>query len=131
MFPHFASWQSVAERGRPGRSNQGNHHGMNGLIGNFPSFHDSRLDNVKCWLLGVRSLTNRPYLVISSRKTKGSVIPHTERTCLSEELANVSQVRTNANIQTTPVDWAVRKGRGASPSWAPRQSFSMSYMSNH
>ena len=92
-----------------------------------------------CWLLDVRSLPNPPDSVISSPKTKGSVIPHTEWTCSSEELANVSQVRTNVNIQTTPVEWAVRKGGegltcharlNRSPSWAPHKSFSMYYMSN-
>ena len=30
-----------------------------------------------------------------------------------EDSANVSQGRTNVNIQSTPVEWAVRKGVGA------------------
>ena len=44
-------------------------------------------------------------------KTKGSVIPQAEWSW-SEDLANVSQGRTNVNIQSTPVEWAVRKGGG-------------------
>ena len=113
--------------------------GSNGTIVPFVTSDDSRPDNETCWLLEVRSLTNPPDSVISSPKTKGSVIPHTEWTCSAEELANVSQGRTNVNIQTTPVEWAVRKGGGGltcharlnrSPSRAPHQSFSMSYMSN-
>ena len=86
----------------------------NGTIVPFVTSDDPRRAHETCWLLDVRSLTNPPDSVISSPKTKGSVtvIPHTEWTCLSEELANVSQVRTNVNIQTTPVEWAVRKGGG-------------------
>ena len=66
-------------------------------------------------LLDVRSLTNPPESVISSPKTKGSVIPQAEWSWSSENLANVSQGRTNVNIQSTSVEWAVRKGGGASP----------------
>ena len=34
----------------------------------------------------------------------------------SDDSANVSQGRTNVNLQTTPVEWAVRKGgEGGSP----------------
>ena len=48
-------------------------------------------------------------------KTKGTVIPQAEWSWSSEESVNVSQGRTNVNIQSTPVEWAVRKGGGASP----------------
>ena len=34
---------------------------------------------------------------------------------VSEDSANVSQGRTNVNIQSTPVEWAVSKGGGALP----------------
>ena len=64
-----------------------------------------------CWLLDVRSLTNPPDSVISSPKTKGSVIPQAEWSS-SEDSANVSQGRSNVNIQSTPVEWAVRKVGG-------------------
>ena len=84
----------------------------NGTIMPFVTFDDPRGDHETCWLLDARSLTNPPDSVISSPKTNGSVILHTEWTCSSEELANVSQGRTNVNIQTTPVVWAVRKGGG-------------------
>ena len=70
----------LAERGRPGHSNQENRHGSNRLIGNFPTLHNSKRDNEMCWLLDVRSLTNLPDSVISSHKTKGSVIPQETRT---------------------------------------------------
>ena len=72
----------------------------------------SRGDHETCWLLDVRSLTNLPDSVISSPKTKGSVIPQVEWSWY-EDSANVSQGRTNVNIQSTPVEWAVRKGGGA------------------
>ena len=62
-------------------------------------------------------LTNPPDSVISSPKTKGSVIPQAKWILSSEDLANVSQGRTNLNIQSTPVEWAVNKegGGGGSP----------------
>ena len=110
-MPNVSTFCILAERGRPGRSSQENCYGLNGLIGNFPTLHDSRRDNEMCWLLDVRSLTNPPDLVISSPKTKGSVIPQAEWSW-SEDSANVSQGRTNVNIQSTPVEWAVRKGGG-------------------
>ena len=44
------------ERTRPVRSNKENRHSSNGLIGNFPTLHDSRCDNKICWLLDVRIL---------------------------------------------------------------------------
>ena len=69
----------LAERGRPGCSSQENCHGLNGLIGNFSTLHDSRGDNEMCWLLDVRRLTNPPDSVISSHKAKGSVIPQKSR----------------------------------------------------
>ena len=80
----------------------------------FVTFDDSRHDHETCWLLDVRSLTNPPDSVILSPKTKGSVIPHPEWSW-SEDSPNISQGRTNVNIQPTPVEWAVRKGKGASP----------------
>ena len=112
--------------------------GSNGTIVPFVTSDDSRRDSETCWLLEVGSLTNPPDSVISSPKTKGSVINQAEWSW-SEDSANVSQGRTNVNIQSTPVEWAVRKGGGGltcharlnrSPSGAPHQSFSMSYMSN-
>ena len=45
----------------------------------------------------------------------GYVIPQAEWILLSEDSANVSQGRTNVNIQSTPVEWAVSKGGGGSP----------------
>ena len=95
----------------------------NGTIVPFVTSNDSRRDNETCWFLDVRSLTNPP----PSPKTKGSVIPQAESSWSSEDSANVSQGRTNVNIQYTPVEWAVRKGVGLtcharlnrSPSGAP------------
>ena len=88
--------------------------GSNGTIVPFVTSDDSRRDSETCWLLEVGSLTNPPDLVILSPKTKGSVIPQAEWSC-SEDSANVSQGRSNVNIQSTPVEWAVRKRGGASP----------------
>ena len=82
--------------------------GSNGTIVPFITSHDSRRDNETCCLLDVRSLTNPP----DSVKTKSSVIPQAEWSWSSEDSANVSQGRTNVNIQSTPVEWAVRKGGG-------------------
>ena len=73
---------------------------------------DSRCDHETCWLLDFRSRTDLPDVVISSPDTKGSVIPHTEWSLFVWDLANVSQGRTNVNIQSTPVEWAVRKVGG-------------------
>ena len=82
--------------------------GSNGTIVPFVTSDDSRRDSETCWLLKVGSLTNPPDSVISSPKTKGSVIPQKSRTgrvqLSSEDLANVSQGRTNVNIQSTPVE---------------------------
>ena len=77
--------------------------GSNGTIVPFVSSDDSRRDHEIRWLLDVRSLTNPPDLVISSPKTKGSVIPQKSRSWSSEDFANVSQGRTFINIQSTPV----------------------------
>ena len=77
----------------------------------FVTFDDPRRAHETCWLPDVRSLTNPPDLVISSPKTKGSVIPQAEWSS-SEDSANVSQGRSNVNIQSTPVEWAVRKVGG-------------------
>ena len=112
--------------------------GSNGTIVPFVTSDDPRRAHETCWLLDVRSLTNPPDSVISSPKTKGSVIPQAECSW-SEDSANVSQGRTNVNIQSTPVEWAVRKVWGGAPlfrqpltkgSRAGHQGFSMSYMSN-
>ena len=89
--------------------------GSNGTIVPFVTSDDSRRVHETCWLLDVRSLTNPTNSIISSPKTKGSVIPQAEWSCSSEDLANISQGRTNVNIQSTPVEWAVKKGGGASP----------------
>ena len=86
--------------------------GSIGTIVPFTTSDDSRQDNKMSWLLDIRSLTNPPDSVISSPKTKGSVIPQAEWTWSSEDSANVSQGRTNVNIQFTPLEWAVRKGGG-------------------
>ena len=53
--------------------------GSNGTIVPYVTSDDSRRDNETCWLLDVRSLTNLPDSVISSLKTKGSVIPQKSR----------------------------------------------------
>ena len=80
----------------------------------FVTSDDSRRDHETCWLHDVRSLTNPPDSVISSPKTKCSVIPQAEGSW-SEDSANVSEGRTNVNIQSTPVECALRKEGGASP----------------
>ena len=78
--------------------------GSNGTIVPFVTYDDSRRDSETCWLLEVRSLTNPPDSVISSSKTKGSVIPQKSRKgpvqwiWSSEDSANVSQGRINVNI---------------------------------
>ena len=64
IFPDIG-WQRVAEKAD----------GSNGTIVPFVTSDDSRRDSETCWLLEVVSLTNPPYSVISSPKTKGSVIP--------------------------------------------------------
>ena len=87
-----------------------------GTIVPFATSNNSRRENETCWLLDVRNLTNPPDLVISSPNTKGSVIPQrAEWNWSSEDSANVSQGRTNVNIQSTPVEWAVKKGGGVLP----------------
>ena len=80
--------------------------GLNVTIVPFVNSDNSRSDNGTCWLLDVRSLNNTPDSVISSLKTTGSVIPQAEWSWSSEDSANVSQGRTNVNIQSTPVEWA-------------------------
>ena len=86
--------------------------GSNGTIVPFVISDDSRRDSETCWLLEVGSLTNPPDSVISSTKTKGSVLPQAECSWSPEDSANVSRGRTNVNIQSTSVEWAVRKGGG-------------------
>ena len=83
--------------------------GSNGTIVAFVTSDNSRCDNETCWLLDVRSLTNPQDSVISSLKKKGSVIPQAKRCWSSEDSVNVSHCRTNVNIQSNPVEWAVRK----------------------
>ena len=111
MTCFFLIFFILAESGRGRRSIAEMEDGSNGTIVPFVTYNDSRRDHETCWLLDVRSLTNPPDLVISSPNTKGSVIPQDEWSW-SEDSANVSQGRTNVNIQSTPVDWAVRKLRG-------------------
>ena len=60
-------------RGRPSMAEKADR--LNGTIVPFFTSDDSRRDNETCCLLEVRSLTNPPVSVISSPKTKGSVIP--------------------------------------------------------
>ena len=134
----FCLFCILAESGRGRLSMAEKAVGSNGTIVPFVTSDDSRRDNETCWLHEVRSLTNQPDLVILSPKTKGFVIPQAEWSLSSEDSANFSQGRTNVNIQSTPVEWAVRKGGSLtcharlyrSPNGAPHQSFSMSYMSN-
>ena len=104
----------LAESGRGRRSIAEKEERSNGTIVPFVTFNDSRRDHKTCWLLDIRSLTNLSNSVISSPKTKGSVIPQAEWSW-SEDSVNVSQGRTNVSIQPTPVELAVRKGGGASP----------------
>ena len=87
-------------------------YGSNGPIVPFVTSEDSRRDHETCWLLDVRSLNNLPDSIISSLKTEGSVIPQAKWSSSSEDSANGSQGRTNVNIQSTPQEWTVRKGRG-------------------
>ena len=83
----------LAESGRGRRSIAEKEDGLIGTIVPFVTSDDSRPDHETCWLLDVRSLTNPPDLVISSPKTKGSVMPQAECSW-SEDSANVSQGRT-------------------------------------
>ena len=83
---------------------------LNGTIVPFVTSYNSRRDNETCWLFDVRRLTNPQDSVISSPKTKGSVISQAKWSCSSKDSANVSQGRTNLNIQSPHVEWAVRKG---------------------
>ena len=62
----------------------------------FVTSDDPRRAHETCWLLDVRRLTNPPDMVISSPKTKGSVINQAEWNW-SEDTANVSQDRTGQN----------------------------------
>ena len=101
----------LAESGRGRSSIAEKEGGSNGTMVPFVTSDDSRRDHETCWLLDVRSLANLPDSVISSPKTKGSVIPQAEWSW-SENSANVSQGRTNVNIQSTPVEWALRKVGG-------------------
>ena len=59
--------------------------GLNGTIVPFVTSDDSRRDIETCWLLDVRGLTNPPDSVISSPKTKGSLIPQVEWSLSSED----------------------------------------------
>ena len=53
--------------------------GSNSTIVPFVTSDNSKRDNGTCWFLKARSLTNPPDSVISSPKTKGSVIPQKSR----------------------------------------------------
>ena len=66
------SWQRVAEVDNLWQKRQTY---SKGTIMPFVTSNDSRRNNETCWLLDVRSLTNPSDSVISSPKTKGSVIP--------------------------------------------------------
>ena len=68
----------LAESGRGRQSMAENADGSNGTIVPFVTYDHSRRDNEMCWLLDGRSLTNPPDWVISSPKTKGTVIPQVE-----------------------------------------------------
>ena len=83
-----------AESGR--RSIAEKEDGSNGTIMPFVTSDDPRRAHETCWLLDVRSLTNPLDSVISSPKTKGSVIPQAECSW-SEDSAIVSQGRTGQN----------------------------------
>ena len=67
--------------------------GSNGAIVPFATSDDPRRASETCWHLEVGSLTNPPGSVISSPKTKDSVIPQAEWSW-SEDSANISQGRT-------------------------------------
>ena len=85
-----------AESGRVSCSIAEKEDGSNGTIVPFVTSDDPRSAHETCWLLEVRSLTNPPDSVISSPKTKGSVINQAEWSW-SEDSANVSQGRTGQN----------------------------------
>ena len=68
----------LAESGRGNSSMAEKADGSNGTIVPFVTSDNSRRDSETCWLLEVGSLTNPPDSVISSPKTKGSVIPQAE-----------------------------------------------------
>ena len=92
--------------------------------------NDLRCNNETCWLLDVRSLTNPPDSVISSPKTKGSVIPQKSR--IGQEglvVRGFSKCFTGQNqCKYTVHSCHARLNR--SPCGAPHQSLSMSYTSN-
>jgi len=83
----------LAESGRDRCSVAEKADGSNGTIVPFVTSDDPRRAHETCWLLDVRSLTNPPDSVISSPKTKYSVINQAEWSW-SEDSANVSQDRT-------------------------------------
>ena len=86
-----------AESGRGRRSIAEKEDRLNGTIVPFVTSDDPRHAHEMCWLLDVRSLTNPPDSVISSPKTKGSVINPVEWSW-SEDSANVSQGRTGQDM---------------------------------
>ena len=83
----------LAQSGTGRRSIAEKEDGSNGTIVPFVTSDDPRRAHETCWLLDVRSPTNPPDSVISSPKTKGSVINQAEWSW-SEDSANVSQGRT-------------------------------------
>ena len=69
----------LAESGRVNPSMAEKADGSNGTIVPFVTSDDPRRAHETCWHLDVRSLTNLPDSVISSPKTKGSMIPQKSR----------------------------------------------------
>ena len=87
----------LAESGRGRCSIAEKEDGSNGTIVPFVTSDDPGRAHETCWILEARSLTNPLDSVISSPKTKGSVINQAEWTCSSEDSANVSQGRRGQN----------------------------------
>ena len=107
----------------------------------LPTIQERR-DNETCRLLDFRSLTNPPDWVISSPKTKGSVIPQKSRIGQEWLVAwgfgkcFTGQNQCKYTVHSCGVGCDERGGLicnarlNRSPSRAPHQSFCMSYMSN-
>ena len=87
--------------------------GSNGTIVPFVTSDDLRRAHDTCWLLDVRSLTNSPDSVISSPKTKGSVIPHTEYTFLVWGVGQCSTGQNQYKYTDHSCGVGCEKGRGA------------------
>ena len=136
FFLYFASWQRVAELDHLWQKRQTDQMALSCPL-SLPTIQDV---TVKC----VGFLKLEAWLI---RRIRSSCLPRQRalwylRPSGADRLrdsANLSQGRTNVNIQSTPVEWAVRKGGvgltyharlNRSPSRAPHQSFSMSLLSN-